>query len=312
MIRADHPKLTVARLADFSKSQQAPLRREAVRSLAQRGDDGSQQVLRQLASDASLPNNLRADAIAGLTHSAGSDASRPLLFDLLKDESLRREALRALRGAAEKPEVAGQVIDWWAKTISKAAQPTEQERELSAQVGRIGQGQKELEARLKPVVGLAGPRPTNLMDWQKVLTTAGDADAGERLFYHPKGPACFACHRVNGRGGSVGPDLSKIGAAANRDKIIESILQPSKEIAPQFATYVVETKAGQVFTGVVVAEDPRGELVLADAQGKLIRVKMADIEERKQLPTSIMPDNVHDLMTAAELRDLIAFLGGLK
>ena len=95
-------------------------------------------------------------------------------------------------------------------------------------------------------------------------------------------------------------------------RIIESILQPSKEIAPQFTVQVVATKAGLTHTGVVVAEDPRGELVLADAQGKLIRIKQADVEERSTLPTLIMPDNVHEQMTPAEFRDLIAFLSALK
>src|SRR5205085_988451 len=119
---------------------------------------------------------------------------------------------------------------------------------------------------------------------------------------------CFACHRVDGRGGRIGPDLSRIGRSTSRDKLIESILAPSKEIAPQFVSWQITTRDGRVRTGVIVDEGPHSTITIANAEGKLDVIHRTAIEERHALPTSIMPDNLHELMTRQEFRDLLAFL----
>ena len=113
---------------------------------------------------------------------------------------------------------------------------------------------------------------------------------------------------MDGRGGAVGPDLSTIGRARNREGLIDAILTPSKEIAPQFVAWQLVTTRGTVHTGVIVEEGPNSTVTLADAQGKLLTLKRTDIEERRPQLTSIMPDNLPLLMTPRELRDLLAFL----
>jgi putative heme-binding domain-containing protein len=117
---------------------------------------------------------------------------------------------------------------------------------------------------------------------------------------------------VDGRGGKVGPDLSTIGAALNRDRLIESILDPSKEIAPAFVTWNITTRDGKVHTGVVVEETWDSKIVLADAQGKLETLVRQDIEERTASKKSLMPDSLPDQMTPQEFRDLIAYLSERK
>jgi putative heme-binding domain-containing protein len=128
------------------------------------------------------------------------------------------------------------------------------------------------------------------------------------LFFHARGPRCFACHRVDGRGAAIGPDLSTIGRALSRDKLIESILTPSKEIAPQFTSWVIVTKDGKSRTGVIVEEKFDSTIVVADAEGKLETIPRLDIEQRETSKASIMPENLHTLMTRQEFRDLLAFL----
>src|SRR5207244_789068 len=108
------------------------------------------------------------------------------------------------------------------------------------------------DERLKTLAALAGPRPQGETPWREALAGSGDAAAGEHVFFHPRGPRCYSCHRIDGRGAAVGPDLSGIGRALNRDKLIESILAPSKEIAPQFVSWVITTRDGKVRTGVIV------------------------------------------------------------
>jgi putative heme-binding domain-containing protein len=117
---------------------------------------------------------------------------------------------------------------------------------------------------------------------------------------------------VNGRGGSVGPDLSTIGRTLDREKLVRSILEPSKDIAPQYATWLVATRDGRLLTGVILREDPRGTITLGDAQGKTVEIPVADIEDRRAQPQSIMPDTLIDQMTRQEFRDLVEFLSELK
>jgi putative heme-binding domain-containing protein len=120
------------------------------------------------------------------------------------------------------------------------------------------------------------------------------------------------CHRVDGRGGKIGPDLSTIGRALNRPRLIESVLTPSKEIAPMFVTWQIVTRDGKVRTGVIVEETFDSKITVADAQGKLEVLLRQDVEDRAALPTSLMPDNLHEQMTPQEFLDVIAFLEGRK
>ncbi len=83
---------------------------------------------------------------------------------------------------------------------------------------------------------------------------------------------------------------------------------PSKEIAPQFVSWSIATHDGKVRTGLIVEEGPNSTVTIADSQGKLEVINRVTIEERHALATSIMPDNLHELMTVQEFRDLIAFL----
>jgi putative membrane-bound dehydrogenase-like protein len=310
-LRPDNPALSGARLLKFLSGADRGLRQEAARTLALRGDADSQEVLRYLASDDKAELDLRAMAVASLAQSARVPATQRLLLSLLAAPPLRRDALRSLREALQQPEVERQVFAWWDKLDGVSA---DEHRELAAQLVLALGSRKDgaADKRLKALAELAGPRPKTEAEWRAALDGKGDPVAGERLFYHSLGARCFVCHRVEGRGGKVGPDLSTIGRALSRDKLIESILTPSKEIAPQFTAWSIATSDGKVRVCVIVEEGFDSTVTLADNQGKLEMIKRQDIEERHALPTSIMPDNLPELMTRQEFLDLLAFLEGRK
>ena len=137
-------------------------------------------------------------------------------------------------------------------------------------------------------------------------------EAGRRTFYHPNGAGCFKCHRVVGRGGQIGPDLTVIARTMDRKKLAESILEPGKEISPQFTTWAIETKDGKTLTGLLLGEEVNGDLRMGSNLGDIFRVPFRDIEARTPLKTSIMPDKLHELLTHAEFSNLLAFLESLK
>src|SRR5262249_27512486 len=154
----------------------------------------------------------------------------------------------------------------------------------------------------------AGPKRT-AEEWRKSLASAaGDAKAGERVFFQSRGAACYKCHTIDNRGGQVGPDLSFIARSSNRDKLIESILEPSKEIAPMYTAYRVLTRDGKERVGLLLGETFDSFVLIGDAEGKVEKIHRSEIEERTALSKSIMPDDLPNLMTPREFADLLAFL----
>ena len=138
------------------------------------------------------------------------------------------------------------------------------------------------------------------------LAGRSDLDAGRRIFAHPKLAGCYLCHRVEGRGQDIGPDLSTIGLTPRRH-ILESILQPSAEVAPHYQSWRIETADGKVRTGLLI-DTNLDTYTYVDEQGKRFKVKTGDVVDSRALPTSIMPAGLVDRLTDQELRDLLSYL----
>lgn len=117
---------------------------------------------------------------------------------------------------------------------------------------------------------------------------------------------CAACHKIGDQGNLIGPQLDGIG---NRplERIVEDILAPSRNVDAAFKTVLIQTIDGQVVSGLPRREE--GEvLVLANAEGKEVRIPQSDIELRKQSPLSLMPGNFVEQIPQSELLDLLRFL----
>jgi putative heme-binding domain-containing protein len=154
------------------------------------------------------------------------------------------------------------------------------------------------------------PSADDLEAWQKAIGNGGDADAGWRVFFRLNGAACARCHTLDGRGGNIGPDLTSIGQRMTRERLLESILQPGKEIAPQYVPWTIVTKSGEVKTGLYVDVHDTGATyeTFVGSDGVRFTLPSADIEERKASDTSIMPAGLEKLLSPEELRDLLAAL----
>lgn len=304
MLRPDHPSLTAPVLRRLLGGSDTSLQDEALRTLAFRSDGPCQALLCGVAADRAAPASRRLDAVAGLALSAGhrEGQARELLLKLLDDPLVRRDALRSLRGARHRDEVVNGVRRWW---DSLPGDKGPQLAEAAAQSLLLLPADDERRSVLQSA---AGPRPKSEGAWRAALAQGGDPTAGERVFFHSQGARCFACHRIDGRGAAIGPDLSAIGKALSRERLIESVLTPSKEIAPRFVAWQLTLSSGKVLTGLIVDEGPHSTVTVADNEGKLTIVPRTQIEERRALRTSIMPDNLIELMTVEEARDLIAFL----
>ena len=158
-----------------------------------------------------------------------------------------------------------------------------------------------------------GERPKRLgeaINAEEILSLQGNAKRGEQIFFQSSAAQCKNCHMVRGQGSSVGPDLSLIGKKYERATLLETILDPSKAIAPEFVTYVAETKSGQVFAGFLVEQSEK-QVVLKDSKGELVRIPANGIAELLKTEKSVMPELVLRDVTAQDAADLLAYLTSL-
>lgn len=137
---------------------------------------------------------------------------------------------------------------------------------------------------------------------------SGDPVQGE-IVYRQQKMQCSKCHAIAGAGGIVGPELNSIGASAQIDYLIESLLEPNKKVKENFHSRVVQTIDGLQYSGVPIREDKQ-ETVLRTAEGKVVTIPADDIEAAKD-GRSLMPEGLVDPLSRKELVDLVAFLSRL-
>jgi len=150
----------------------------------------------------------------------------------------------------------------------------------------------------------------NQIDGKQLLAKRGDTSRGKAVFFQNTGPRCASCHRVDGVGSTLGPDLSGIGKKYKREQLLEHILQPSKTIEPQYATQVVETADGKLINGIL-AKRTGTEVILRSAEDKEIRIPTADIVSMQAQAISAMPEMLLRDLTAQQAVDLIDYLASL-
>jgi putative membrane-bound dehydrogenase-like protein len=273
-------------------SRPAALRRQALRGVSPGFSGWKKSQVEALLADSSA--GLRLEMMRSLR-----DGTMGFAGDLLAEEAsdekqapgLRREAVigLALHSNGKLAVLEGLLRSGPAALRAEAAR--------SLRGVKVSEESAALLRELDGAARLAG-RPAKL--------PSGDPAEGERVFFHPKGPRCSSCHSLGGRGGLVGPDLSLAGALSPQ-RLLDSIFEPSKEIAPQFTTWVLVTREGPR-TGILLADDPDGSLRLAEAGGQVRKIKPAAVLRRQPQKVSLMPGNLHELMTLKELANLVAFL----
>lgn len=217
-------------------------------------------------------------------------ASQNLAIGLARGLALGKDGADALLTAAEKGQASPRLLK----------DPTVEQRLKNAKLKNLG-------ARLKPLLENLPPEDDRLKELQIVRLKGyrempGKSDAGAKIFEKN----CAACHRLAGKGGKIGPDLDGIGVRG-AERLLEDTLDPNRNVDGAFRATVINTVEGKVLTGLVLREE--GDIVVfADDQGKELRIKAGDIEERKQTNLSPMPANIAEKITEAEYYDLLQFL----
>jgi hypothetical protein len=267
-------------------NEDVDLQLAAVRSL--HGRSGAQELLGQISTDERREPVVRAEAVMGLDPNLAVQRSVLVELALRSPRAIRQEALRTLRG------------------VRLDSEDIDRLQPLAAESGDLGQ---LVQLVLQPLSSIHRPSPTNTTDWLARLKGDADAEAGGRIVFHPRAAGCSKCHRIGGRGAQIGPSFQRSAGVVSftRHRLLESILQPSKEVALGYVPFQLATTDGKVHVGIPKTEDDDA-YYLYDAEGREVRIPRSEIEVLQPSTKSIMPDGLADRLTDSELRDVIAFL----
>ncbi len=131
----------------------------------------------------------------------------------------------------------------------------------------------------------------------------GNAQNGERVFWQ----SCGSCHAVNGRGGPLGPDLTRIAPNQSRETLVRAVRDPNAAISDGYRPITVVTREGQKIRGVSKSEDAFS-IQMMDENGRLRGFLKGSIREVVHETSSLMPAFGPDRLSDSDLADVLAFL----
>jgi putative membrane-bound dehydrogenase-like protein len=159
---------------------------------------------------------------------------------------------------------------------------------LYAELDAAAQGQRErLEAML-------------------IALPSGDVRRGQHVFHSAKA-ACSACHAIGYAGGTVGPDLTRIGGIRTDRDLLESVLFPSNSFVRGYEPVVIVASDGKSHSGVM-RDETANDILLITGANQSIRIPRSEIEETHLGKVSVMPSGLESQLTPQQLADLLAYL----
>ena len=140
----------------------------------------------------------------------------------------------------------------------------------------------------------------------RVSVLPGDSERGRKVFFS-RTAACYGCHRMQDKGGHIGPDLTRIGRVRRTIDLVEAIAVPSSTIVPGYHSYTVITVDGKTASGLIVRQTDDA-VYLRTTDLSEIRIPRHEIEELVPSETSLMPKGLDKALTDQQFADLLEFL----
>jgi putative heme-binding domain-containing protein len=223
-------------------------------------------------------------------------------------QAIREVILHGLRmeGSEQSPMPALKLLNYWTG-LDFADEVAEGESKLAPwQAWFADKFPDQPETKLPE---LEQSSPWNLETLDEYLSSSdgrrGFSQKGSEVYVAAK---CASCHKAGAIGTSVGPDLTTVAKRYTRKEVLESILYPSHVISDQYRTHRVLTVAGKVVTGMV-SENTDGSITVRDSELVEHVIAEQDIEQMEPSKISMMPSGLMDNLTAAQIRDMLTFMG---
>lgn len=219
--------------------------------------------------------------------------------------------LRWFREVSLKPTT-GSAFDAYIRSIHQQAVIALPDSEKGELAGWINGSALTNPATARLSMPAPAPKRTFVRSWKiaelepRLASTPGNPARGRDVYAQAQ---CQLCHRRDGEGGGLGPDLTGTGAKYSRTDLLRSLLEPSAVVSEQYQATVFTRTDGETVAGRVIDETPSAVSVLSDPlQGRIVNLPRSEIRKREASTVSPMPDGLLDTFSAEEILDLIAFL----
>ena len=281
-----------------------------------------------VAADAEAPEAVRVEAIQLLALVPPTEANRVLVALLGSDQpvTIQTAALRTIDQFADAMPV-GELLRRWeslpprVRNEALAALLKRPERSIAllnairAGVMKPGDlSSTQIKSLLAhphdPVRALATEvleqsvksREDVLKAFMPALELKGDPEKGRALYLE----RCASCHRAENQGHALGPDFVTV-KTTGKEKILTSILDPNREVQPNYVSYEIETKAGDSLLGIITSDTESG-VTLRQAYGVETNVPRSDIKRMKSQGQTLMPENLEENLTPQAFADLLEYV----
>ncbi|MDE0839376.1 MAG: HEAT repeat domain-containing protein, partial [Kiritimatiellae bacterium] len=285
------------------ESKDDAIRLAILDTLIEKRREGTVAVLETLLKDSRTA--IRVKALEGLlAMSADNAIATVLAFAEAADLNDRQTAYALMAAHGAEPRVVTHLLSALETVINDTADP-------AIQLDILESCRASSAIDVKRAITACDLKRAALPPTQRFATSlqGGDVDQGRLVFETHGAAQCVRCHKVNGQGSTIGPDLSAIGLAKKRLELLEAVVDPGATIASGFGLVSMTMKDGTAVGGTLI-DETEDAVSLKDADGKTHTYAKAGIKQRSD-PVSGMPP-MAAILKPVELRDLIAYLATLK
>jgi quinoprotein glucose dehydrogenase len=279
------------------------LRVEALKSMARGKDEKLAEAVRLALADSN--EALRKEAAKIQAQLQPEDAMAQLRSALEQGSVGDKQNAFATLGALNNTEADDVILQWLDKLLAKNVPPELTLDLIDAAAKREAQPVKDKLRKFE----LNRPAADDLRAYRECMV-GGDVEEGKKVFLEKVEASCVKCHKFNGEGGEVGPELTGMGGRKDRNYILESIVFPNKHIAEGYESVIVTLKNGISYAGQLKSESPQ-ILEINSPEDGLIPIKKADIKTRER-GLSGMPEELRQVLTKQDLRNLVEFIAQSK
>ena len=334
-------KLAVAalepKLKELLASPATPIKVETIKAASQLGITSAGAAGLELVRDGNQPASVRVEALKALAVTKDSRTAEAVSIALkASNDSVRREATRlqaqlqpsdavgqlkatlengsmgdkqdalATLGSLTNSTAADDVLLHWMDRLLANQVPPELHVDLIDAAAK--RAQPPFQERIRKFEN-SRPPDDDLRAFRECLN-GGNPEDGMKIFMEKAEVYCVRCHRAGGDGGEVGPDLKGIASRRTREYILESIVYPNKHFAEGYESLIVTLKNGTTYAGTAKSETA-AQIELNSPEDGLVKINKAEIQTRER-GLSGMPEEIRQVLTKHELRDVVEFLGSLK
>ncbi len=288
----------------IQKSQPLEVRRAALQSLSELNSSSIEKALEVSLEDNQIELRTDAQAILGSLNLPPEKVVE-MLNKILVDATIKEQQM-ALRSLAKLDHQSAEVVlnQWLEFFLEGEIDPA---LRLDVMMAVEESTFEILKEKLDNFKSSRASAPA--VDRYLESAYGGTVGLGQRIFFRNNSAQCIRCHKLDGYGGEVGPDLTGIASKLDPNGLIEALIDPSVRLAPGYGTLSLELKTGEKLIGVYEGETTDSVTIRA-SDGSIQSYTKHSIQS-KSYSTSAMP-SMENILSKSEIRDLMAYLKELR